>query len=177
VVFSAAAYQALPSFKSLVDETLSPSRNSNSEAPLDDGARIWTWQHEAPKFLAAPVMGTGFFHRGDLSGLWSSGSHNFFLQMFLETGIVGGGLVILVFACAWRQACCRVAMQNRVSVATRAALVTAITAGMSGEYFYGGTGVLVLFAVLALVGSLPSEPFVHLSDGSHFHPIRLRTAL
>jgi O-antigen ligase len=175
-VISTVAYQTLPSFNSLVNATLFPSRNSNSEEPVDDGARVWTWQHEAPKFIDAPVLGTGFFHRGNLSGLWSSGSHNFFLQMFLETGIVGGVLVILVFACAWRLACHPAAIRNRVSVATRASLVTAITAGLSGEYFYGGTGALVLFAMLALVGSLPTEPLVYLSDSTNFRPLRFETA-
>jgi O-antigen ligase len=174
-VISAAAYQTLPSFQSLVDVTFSLSGKSNS-AGVDDGARLSTWQHEAPKFVNAPFFGTGFFHRGSLSGLWDSGSHNFFLQMFLETGLVGGSLVILLFACAWRQASHPAAIRNKVSVATRAALITAITAGITGEYFYGGTGVLILFAVLATVGSLPVDVFVYVSNGVRLYPVKLRAA-
>jgi O-antigen ligase len=147
-----------------------------SEEPVDDGARVWTWEHEAPKFVNAPVFGTGFFHRGGESNLWSTGSHNFFLQMFLETGFVGGSLLLLIFFFAWQQACHPVARRNKVGIATRAALITAMTAGITGEYFYGGIGVLVLFAALAMVGSLPSQTFIYMRDGSRLRPIRLQTA-
>jgi O-antigen ligase len=152
---SLTAYETLPTFKSLVDLTFSSAENSKSE--LDDGARLSSWSEEAPKFLNAPFLGTGFYHRGGNSGLWSTGSHNFFIQMFLETGVGGGLLVLLILAVAWHQAGLQVAARNRVSLATRAALFTAVAGGMSGEYYYGGTGVLVLFAVLAVVGSMPIE--------------------
>jgi hypothetical protein len=87
--------------------------------------------------------------------VWETGSHNFFIQMFLETGIVGGVLVISIFAIAWQQAGFSIVVRNKIGVATRASLVTAIAGGMSGEYYYGGIGVLVLLAVLAVAGSLP----------------------
>jgi hypothetical protein len=70
--------------------------------------------------------------------------------MFLETGAVGGVLVIMIFVLMWRQAGSAIARQIRISVATRAALITAVIGGMSGEYFYGNVTVLVLFAVFAL---------------------------
>jgi O-antigen ligase len=175
-VLSTLGYMTLPQFKSLVDATLSPAKSITTEEPVDDGARLWTWQHEAPKFVDAPVFGTGFFHRGGESNLWSSGSHNFFLQMFLETGFVGGTLILLIFFVAWRQACHPVARRNRVAIATRAALITAMTAGITGEYFYGGIGVLVLFSALAMVGSLPNETFIYARTGDRLRPLRLQTA-
>ncbi len=46
--------------------------------------------HESAKFPKSPIFGTGFYHRGEKSGLWLTGSHNFWIQMFLETGLVGG---------------------------------------------------------------------------------------
>jgi len=157
---SVVAYTTLPAFQSLVDLTLSPTDDLNSQ-PLDDGARLSTWSREAPKFLDEPVLGTGFYHRGGETGLWTTGSHNFFIQMFLETGIVGGILVLWIFVVAWGQAGLAEAVRSKVGVATRAALITAIAGGMSGEYYYGGVGVLVLFAMLALAGSLPAEKRVH----------------
>jgi O-antigen ligase len=170
---SLAAYEALPSFRSLVDVTLSPADNSASQS-VDDGARISAWAQEVPKFIDSPLLGTGFYHRGGNSGLWSTGSHNFFIQMFLETGMVGGILVISIFVLIWRQGGSTIAARSRVSLATRAAVVTAIAGGMSGEYYYGGVGVLVLFAVIAVVGSLPSATFVYVTNGRRSQPMRVR---
>jgi O-antigen ligase len=172
---SFAAYETLPAFKSLIDVTLSPDEGITSQ-PVDDGARLSTWAREAPKFVNSPLLGTGFYHRGGDSGLWPTGSHNFFIQMFLETGIVGGILVLATFAVAWWQAGLNSASHNKVSLATRAALITAVAGGMSGEYYYGGVGVLVLFAIMAVVGSLPTTRFVYVSDGERSQLMRLRAA-
>jgi hypothetical protein len=120
--------------------------------------------HEAPKLTNAPLLGTGFYHRGGVSTLWRSGSHNFFIQMFLETGVVGGGLVLLILALTWQQAGLAGARRDKISVATRAALITAVVGGMSGEYYYGGIGLLVLYAVSALTGSLPAARLVYLPE-------------
>jgi O-antigen ligase len=169
---SVTAYETLPNFQSLVDLTLSPS-----DAPLqsvDDGARFSTWVHEAPKLVNAPILGTGFYHRGGTSGLWDSGSHNFFLQMFLETGVVGGILMMSLFALTWRQAGLRTTSLNKISVATRAALITAIVGGMSGEYFYGGVSVLVLFATFAIAGALPTMEVVFMTDKMRSRVVRWR---
>jgi len=168
---SLVAYETLPNFKSLVDLTLSPS----DDAPLqsvDDGARISTWAHEAPNLINAPLLGTGFYHRGGASGLWDTGSHNFFLQMFLETGIVGGILLIMIFALTWRQAGLTAIGRNKISLATRAALITAIVGGMSGEYYYGGVSVLVLFAAFAIAGSLPAVEVVYMTDNVRSQLVR-----
>jgi O-antigen ligase len=149
------AYRTLPNFKSLVDTTISsPDQDeANQISGVDEGARVDTWIHEAPKLVNAPLLGTGFYHRGGPSGLWDTGSHNFFIQMFLETGVVGGVLVIMIFALMWRQAGSAISRQAKISVATRAALITAIVGGMSGEYYYGNVSVLVLFAVFAMAGA------------------------
>lgn len=168
---SMAAYETLPNLKSLVDLTISPATYAQSQS-VDDGARISTWQHEAPNVINAPLFGTGFYHRGGASGLWLTGSHNFFLQMFLETGVVGGILLIAIFAVAWRQAGLTAISKNKVAVATRAALITALAGGMSGEYYYGGVSVLVLFAVFAIAGSLPEVEVVFLANQGRSHILR-----
>ena len=93
---SVTAYETLPNFQSLVDLTLSPPDDTSLQS-VDDGARFSTWV-KAPKLVNAPILGTGFYHRGGTSGLWDTGSDNFFLQMFLETGVVGGILIMSVFS-------------------------------------------------------------------------------
>jgi O-antigen ligase len=170
---SVTAYETLPNFQSLVDLTLSPSDGTSLQS-VDDGARFSTWVHEAPKLISAPVLGTGFYHRGGTSGLWDSGSHNFFLQMFLETGIVGGILMMSVFALTWRQAGLKTKSLNKISVATRAALITAIVGGMSGEYYYGGVSVLALFAVFAIAGALPAVEVILVTDKMRTRVVRWR---
>ena len=170
---SITAYETLPNFRSVIDLTLTPS----DDAPLqsvDDGARISTWIHEGPKLIDAPLLGTGFYHRGGTSGLWDSGSHNFFLQMFLETGVVGGILVISVFVLAWRQAGLTAMRRNKISIATRAALITALVGGMSGEYYYGGVSVLVVFAAFAMAGALPAVEVVFMTDKARSQIVRWR---
>lgn len=168
-----AAYKTLPNFKSLVNNTISSSDDSETYrvSGLDEGARVTTWAHEAPKLINAPLLGTGFYHRSGPSGLWDTGSHNFFIQMFLETGVVGGVLVIMVFVVMWRQAVSATSRQARISIATRAALITAIVGGMSGEYYYGNVSVLVLFAVFALAGAGRLETVTRLA-GNHGLQIR-----
>lgn len=160
------AYATLPNVQSLIDSTISPSPEEsalNSGTGVDDGARLSTWTHEAPKFIQAPVLGSGFYHRGGESGLWDTGSHNFFLQMFLETGIVGGAITLLLFVLMWRQTSSFLARHERIAVATRAALVAAFIGGMSGEYYYGGITVLVLFAASAQSASLPGFSREHMN--------------
>jgi len=161
----AAAYKILPNFKSLVDTTISSSDDTDSYrlSGVDEGGRVTTWIHEAPKLINAPLLGTGFYHRGGPTGLWDTGSHNFFIQMFLETGVAGGVLVIMVFVLMWRQAGSAVSRQARISIATRAALITAVVGGMSGEYYYGNVSVLVLFAVFACAGAGRLETVTHLT--------------
>jgi O-antigen ligase len=171
---SVTAYGTLSTFKSVVDLTFSPSELSTSLG-VDDGDRVSTWLHEAPKLADAPLLGTGFYHRGGASSLWPTGSHNFFIQMFLETGVIGGGLVMFIFARTWRLAGRPLATQSRIALATRAAITTAIVGGMSGEYYYGGIGVLTLFAIFAIVGSLPSGT-VPLTGSVSAQPVGWRLA-
>jgi O-antigen ligase len=158
-------YSAVPDFRSLVDSTISPDpAEEYSVSGVNDGARISTWVHEAPKLVNAPLLGTGFYHRGGPSGLWDTGAHNFFIQIFLETGIVGGILMMMIFVQMWRQAGSAITLQQRIGTPTRAALIAAIVAGMSGEYFYGGAGVLVLCAIFAYAGSLPLLSMIHVKS-------------
>jgi hypothetical protein len=43
-------------------------------------------------------------------------------------------------------------------------LITALAGGMSGEYYYGGVSVLVVFAAFAMAGALPTAEVVFMTD-------------
>ena len=152
------AYNQFPSFKEQVDRTLQPDmayleRYQAGVFGIDDGARLITLKNEAPKLLDSPLLGRGFFHRGGLSGLFSTGSHNFFLQMFLETGVPGGLLVLAIFWRMWRHAAQPIPGSENLKLPVRAALIAAFVVGLSGEYFYGGMTLFTLLLAYAPVGS------------------------
>ena len=163
LVVSFGAYHYFPNFRNQVDKTLHPDQNlfavyGGGIAGHDDGARLKYFLKEAAKFIEAPVLGTGFFHRGfefSKSGLDKVGSHNFWLQMFLETGLIGGSLVLFMFWRMWRQARFFEKSGDPKAIPVQAALVAAFIGGMSGEYFYGGMVLFTLFIVYAPLGALP----------------------
>jgi hypothetical protein len=167
-----ATYQTEEGFRTQIDMTLDPSKlNQQSDfastTGIDDGSRVDIWLHEAPRVFYSPVLGTGLFHRGGLSLIWPTGSHNFWLQMFLETGIVGGAMVLMVFRRMWQAAGSRWAESAGVSIPARAGLVAAFVGGMSGEYFYGGKPLLALFLVAAPILSLPFESSSQVRNNAH----------
>ena len=155
------AYTQYPSFKEQVDMTLWPdeaylARYGAGVAGVDDGARLVTWEHEIKKLPDAPFLGTGFFHRGSVSGLWMTGSHNFWLQMLLETGLLGFGILCVAGWRMWNATREAPAWQLRLRLPVQAAFVTAFVGGLSGEYFYGGMVLFTLLAMYAPVGALPA---------------------
>lgn len=152
-------YNQNPNFQKEVHRTLDPDpiyleQYNIGVVGFDDGGRVSILQSEIPKILQAPILGRGFFHRGGLSGLFSTGSHNFFIQMFLETGIIGGILICALFRQMWRHASSSFAMAKRLTLPVKASLVAAIVSGLSGEYFYGGMVLFTLLLTYAPVGAL-----------------------
>jgi len=162
------SYREFPSFQQRLDFTVSPDLRSQTGettniAGLDEGGRIENWS-EIENFANAPFWGTGFYHRAGLSGIWWNGSHNFFIQMFLETGFAGGGLILLAFARMWVEAGSRVAQQALLTTPLRAALIAAVAGGMSGDYYYGGIALLAVFLVYAPTGALPRMRKAHVVE-------------
>ena len=156
------AYLAVPTFTTAIDLTIEPDahylENSVQYIPgVDDGERFATWATEAPKLLASPFLGTGFFHRSGASGLFFTGSHNFFLQMVLETGIIGGLLLTVIVYKMWKHTGSAPARAAGQEIPLRAALIAGIIGGMTGEYFYGSTPLTGLFLIYAGVGGLPIQ--------------------
>lgn len=162
------AYNNNSTFKSEVDKTLTPSYSNEIREQagigLDDGARLYSFVIEANRLIEDPLFGRGLFHRGSKSGIWSTGSHNMFLQMFLETGIVGGILVILLIRQMWLSASTDYVKKQRLDIPVKTAIVAAVVVAQSGEYFYGGMVLFTLFLTYAVVGRIQQDehnPFEH----------------
>ena len=154
------AYTGFPSFQEQIERTFWPDRAYLAQydagiAGIDDGVRLTLLRREGIKLQESPIFGRGFYHRAGLSGLSWWGSHNFFAQMFLETGIIGGFLVLGVFLSVWRQAGSNIAQEAGVELPVKAAILSAFVAGLSGEYFYGGMALFTLLLVYGAVGRLP----------------------
>lgn len=157
VVGTTAAYYQLPRFQSLVDETFFSAQTGDNGLGFDDSGRASTAMHELPKIADHPILGTGFFHRGGRSGLWVTGPHNFFIAILLETGVIGFVLMIAIFVRLWVAAGTPVVRLLHLDVPCRAVVVAALLAGNAGEYFYGGTTLLIFTSLLALGASLPAD--------------------
>lgn len=168
IVVVLAAYYWMPAFRRQVDKTLDPDERTLERygvgfAGVDEGGRLRIWNSAVAKLPAVPLLGTGFFHRGGRSGHWLTGSHNFFLQMALETGVVGGSIALLFWVVMWRHARSQESRALRLDMPLRCALIVSIIGGLGGEYFYGGMVLFTVLAVYAPCGSLtlrrPARPF------------------
>lgn len=126
-------------------------------AGMDDGRRLTTWKEEGFHFVDAPFIGTGFFHRAGKTNLFNSGSHNYFLQIYLETGIVGGTLMLVIACLMWRLSNTAAARREQLNLPVRSALLAAFMGAMGGEYFYGGITLFNILLLFGAVGSLPQS--------------------
>jgi O-antigen ligase len=159
VVLVSASYLMAPEFRDKVDFTLHPElRMETGETRdihgVDQGGRIDTWMTELKVYADAPIVGTGFYHRGGLTSLWLTGSHNFFLQMLLETGIVGFVIWVGIFVRIWADSDSFQGHRYHMTVPMHGAIVAAVSGLMGGEYFYGGFPMLAMVLVYATTSSL-----------------------
>ncbi len=122
--------------------------------PIDDGNRFVELNAAFKNFSANLILGAGFYHRGLEVGLYRTSTHNFWVQMLFETGIIGFSLLITMFLRIWRQAGSPIAIEQKYSLATRSMLVTSFVGGLSGDYFYGGLALLSVMLCYAPLGSM-----------------------
>lgn len=123
-----------------------PTSEFSEKFGIDDGARLEVMKHHLDKIGREPLLGAGFFNRSPESGLSWWGSHNFFLQMVLETGLLGLLCIVLVFYYLWTDAAARAV--NTVQLETyRASIIAVIVGCQTGEYLYGGPVLLALAIV------------------------------
>lgn len=160
-------YAYVPSFRHQVDMTLRPkpqyvSKYHSTVLGINDGSRTAIWLASAGKVWEAPILGAGFYHRGPSTARWGAGtglfitgSHNFWLEMLLETGFLGFGLLSTAGYSMWRLSGERNVDERGLSLSVQTAFVAAFVGGLSGEYFYGGMELFTVLAVWATVGALP----------------------
>ncbi|MEM7129579.1 MAG: O-antigen ligase family protein [Chloroflexota bacterium] len=156
------SYNSFPVFRSEVDKTLNPelyysSISHQGIGGFDDGNRINIWVHHIPKIFETPFFGRGFFHRDWLAGIASAGSHNFFLQMFLETGLIGGILILLLMSRMWQSSLRISVRQQHLHIPVQASMIAAVIGGMTGEYYYGGIGLFSIIISYGVIGSIPDN--------------------
>ena len=153
-------YQKFPAFRRDVMTTFNISAESQRNIEkdvVDSGHRVETWINEAGKFFNNPLTGTGYFHRGYLSKLWATGSHNYWLQMFLETGLIGGLLTFIIFSRLWLMTTADNVRKSGFNVPLQAVLITAFIGGLSGEYFYGGLALITLLLLFSSANIFPRD--------------------
>jgi O-antigen ligase len=113
---------------------------------VTDQERVSFWLWEGRKMRKSPFLGAGFYNRGEVSGLSPFGSHNFFIQMGLETGLIGLFCVLWLLKALWSSASSAAvdpALRPH-AVAFQSSLLAACVASLSGEYLYGGIPVFIL---------------------------------
>ncbi len=148
------SYLYLEDFGNKLDRTVKPDPvalaiDGGGFGGIDDGQRYGIFLLNVPKLADEPVFGSGLFHREGATRLSQYGSHNFYMQMFLETGWLGGVLALAVFCNIWKVSGSGVVKAARFSTPLKAGLIAAFVGGMSSECFYGGT---TLFLLLILTG-------------------------
>lgn len=156
------AYNNNPTFRTEVDKTVEPADTGEyyqdiyGEVNLgvDDGGRLGIAIYMARRIINDPIIGRGIFHRGAKSGTYPTGSHNFFIQMFLETGVPGGFLIIVIFRLMWVHASSLEAKRENLALPVQAALIAGIVSGLTETYFYGGMELFTLLIIYSMVGSL-----------------------
>ena len=162
VIGAVGLYNYNPSFQREVDNTFFRDeaylkKYKHGVGGVDDGGRLHTLENELPKLVNFPVFGSGFFHRGGKSTLWANGAHNFWVQILLETGILGFLLVINIFYRFYRHGKMISIIDPIKSKAFILAFWACIVGNLTGEYLYGGIGLLSFFLVYAPVGSTRVE--------------------
>ncbi len=122
---------------------------------INDAGRFSHWTHQGSRIADTPILGRGFYHRTARSGLWASGAHNMFIQMALETGLVGLAFFLLVLRGMWRSVPLDANAKEETphadhGMAFRGAMVAVCMASMTETYLYGG---MVLGALSLLYGT------------------------
>jgi len=135
---------------------------------MSSEGRIATWRHEGAKIVNAPLLGVGFDNKSEPTGLWDTGSHNFFIQMALETGCLGLFALLVLLWSIWRSAPIGMLQGSsehtqQLNLAFRGGFAATCVGAMSGSLLYGtlllGTISLLYGLVAASNRFFRSSPF------------------
>jgi O-antigen ligase len=135
---------AFPQVRGRIERISDPTTASQAvqQTGYSDEGRLYALTQELPKLWDAPVIGVGFFNRGDPSELDPSGSHNFFAQIALETGLLGLLFLLWLLWGLWKVK--SPPEFKRPLAAFHATVVAICIACLSGEYLYGGLNLMLL---------------------------------
>jgi len=148
------AYDVLVPFKDEVMKSFPKTFNIDStddfaeKYGIDDGGRIEIFVVFFKKIGQEPILGAGFFNRTPEARLDWTGSHNFFMQMALETGLLGLFCLLAIFYYLWVDANARSRDPTQLET-YRAVLIAVVLGCQSGEYLYGGCVLLILSIITA----------------------------
>lgn len=155
-------YNNNETFRVEVDKTVNPADTGDYYADVygkvnlgfDDGGRLGIFVYQVQRIVHDPIFGRGMFHRGGRSGLYPTGAHNFFLQMFLETGVPGGLLIIAIVRTMWVHASSLESKARKLDVPVKAVIIAGIVAGFTESYYYGGMELFTWLILYSAVGAL-----------------------
>jgi O-antigen ligase len=157
-MFEEFQYEVLRTFGYSQEYNIKMQKNNAGIGGIDDGKRLSGIIVSIGSVLETPIMGTGFYHRGWKTSLMAAGSHNFWLQMLLETGLVGFLLVINLARNCWIITNRIKSVDYRLSESFKMVLIAAFIVLNSGEYFYAGEALMMFFLLLAPLASYRIKP-------------------
>jgi O-antigen ligase len=116
-----------------------------------DGARTVIAVHYLQKTMKSPVFGVGFFGRFYCFDGNPAGSHNQYIQVFYETGIIGLALYLNIFFQIFKYIKKIPSPENRRTLYIL--FVTQLFSVVSGEFWYAGSIwgaqiILLMYAIL-----------------------------
>jgi len=143
-VVAAGMAMTIPQVRGRIERISDPTTASQAvqQTGFSDEGRLYALTQELPKLWDAPIVGVGFFNRGDPTELDPTGSHNFFAQMALETGLLGLSILLWLFWGLWKVK--SPPEFKRPLAAFHATVVVICVACLSGEYLYGGLNLMLL---------------------------------
>jgi O-antigen ligase len=111
LVLSAAALMAPESvqermFQGLDDRTVAVGASAGFQDEVTSG-RLYIWSRLAPEIIESPVIGSGlgssqwsqFARSGEY---FAAHPHSFYLELLMDTGILGAAIVFLLYRYLWR---------------------------------------------------------------------------
>jgi hypothetical protein len=166
IVLIGIMYTTQDNFKNNIDRTINPSdeylrKHKMDEHGFDDGKRLSGISNEFPKYWKNPIIGTGYYHRGYKTDLMGMGSHNFYLQMLLETGIIGFIIFISFLKLIWKKA--KKHKTNVIGLGVTMALVSLLISLLTGEYLYASEALMMLLLLIIPLFTIQENSYSNIS--------------
>lgn len=150
------AYNEIDDVKYEIDRTIFPSENQYRKLRsydagmfgIDDGKRLYGLTNNIKKVDNFPIAGAGYLNRTEETQLHYSGSHNYFLQIWLETGFIGLTILLLIIYKVTKIV--RTIRYKPIKIGVQLSLIVALLTGFTGEYFYSGEALMTLLLAIGI---------------------------